>query len=51
MKHLLAFFSKHLAVSLMAAIALAVFALLVFDSAGVPEKADDGFVPHVLCTS
>ena len=40
MKHLLAFFSKHFAVSLMVGIALAVAALLVFDSAGMPEKAD-----------
>lgn len=51
MRTVFSFLSRHLAFALMAAIALAVGALLVFDSAGMPQKAESDFVPHVLCTS
>ncbi len=51
MRTVFSFLSRHLAFALMAAIALAVGALLVFDSAGMPQKAESDFIPHVLCTS
>lgn len=51
MKTVLAFLSRHLAFSLMAAIVVVVFALLAFDSAGMPKPEKNDFTPHVLCTS
>lgn len=51
MRTILSFLSRHLAFALMAAIVLAVGTLLVFDSAGMPQKTESEFVPHVLCTS
>lgn len=51
MKTVLSFFSRHLAFSLMAGIAVLVFALLAFDSAGMPKTDKTEFVPHVLCTA
>lgn len=51
MRTLLSFLSRHLAYSLMVGIAVAVVALLVFDSTGTPSRKEAEFVPHVLCTS
>ena len=51
MNSILSFFARHLAFSLMAGIAVLIFALLAFDSAGMPTADKTEFSPHVLCTS
>lgn len=51
MQSILSFFARHLAFSLMAGIAILIFALLAFDSAGMPTADKTEFSPHVLCTS
>lgn len=51
MHSIFSFFAKHLAFSLMAGIAVVIFALLAFDSAGMPTVDKTEFSPHVLCTS
>ncbi|MDQ1343482.1 MAG: FecR protein [Patescibacteria group bacterium] len=51
MQSILAFFSRHLAVSLMVGIAVVIFALLAFDSAGMPKNEKAEFNPYVLCTA
>lgn len=50
MNSILSFFARHLAFSLMAGIAVLIFALLAFDSAGMPTADKAEFSPHVLCT-
>ncbi|MFZ3232425.1 MAG: FecR domain-containing protein [Patescibacteria group bacterium] len=50
MNSILSFFARHLAFSLMAGIAVLIFALLAFDSAGMPTTDKSEFSPHVLCT-